>query len=205
MRPASITEMVGFAQVSARKKYPEVHKKWLDMCNRLGNGEGGPLLGSAVAFLGDLDTLIRCLEDEFKDFWDTSERRDILPSTVQMYLSELWVAKAFAALYAIRNEASFTEEMKAVYRELRIIRVPLQKFEAAWPDKKVPPSQTMETSGTEAALFSLNHYDSGTDRFKMGFGVSPRGSSNWRVVDRNSRAERWIERRYLSDLMLEKC
>jgi len=104
---------------------------------------------------GDLDLLLRCMEDEF----EANKAAEIADTTgsnmtfhYQLSLSETWVVGCYEILRAFRQRdrdalkagvrpsgVSGMETFKSIFADLELLRMPMTKFEIAKDDKLNEP------------------------------------------------------------------
>jgi hypothetical protein len=92
----------------------------------------------------------------------------------------------------------------ALMAGLEAVRVPLMKHEIQ-RDKGLKEPLQMARVGVGGVVTSDHYtYDPQDERRAhiMPGGVTPRGSLSWLTFDHRTGAQEWMERRYLSDLML---
>jgi hypothetical protein len=197
----------------ARKKYQTEHETWVQLSFRL---SGRFKLFTAMPSLqrqGDLDLLLRCLEDEFYPNKD-------VPGVdfafhYQMMFSETWVVGCYEILRAFQQRdrdavkanmptsgVSDLKEFKSIFADFELLRMPIAKYEIAKDDKIKQPLAMRRVGDDETK--PIEFYDTkDPGRFHiMPTGVSQRGSVMWQALDvRNSR-EYWVERRDVADRLL---
>lgn len=197
----------------ARAKYRAEHEAWVQLSYRL---SGRFNLVTAIPSMqreGNLDILLRCLEDEFNMDKDASGIDFSLH--YQMMFSETWVVGCYEILRAFQQRdreavkvgmstsgITELEEFKSIFSDFELLRMPVAKFEIAKDDKLKQPLP-MRRSGDDGTK-PIGFYDrTDPNRFHiMPKGASARGSAMWLALDvRNSR-EYWIERRDLADRLL---
>jgi len=124
----------------------------------------------------------------------------------QGMFSNIWIGSVyeFVSLLKIRKLLDHSPQFEALAHDLRLLRVPLEKHEIA-ADRKLAEPLTMKrlppsTNNTDTYTYSKN---SATRAHIMPFGLSSRGSMTWEVIDIISNTTRWIERRALSERIME--
>lgn len=196
----------------ARAKYRAENEAWVQLSYRL---SGRFNLDAAVPSIqreGDLDILLRCLEDEFNTNNDASGMD--FSFHYQMMFSETWIVGCYEILRAFQQRdrdaakdgraTSGVSELgafKSIFADFELLRMPIAKFEIA-KDSNLQPRPMRRVGDGEAK--PIEFYDpKDPSRFHiMPTGVSPRGSAVWLALDvRNSR-QHWVERRDLADRLL---
>jgi len=162
---------------------------------------------------GDLDLLLRCLEDEF----DVSreEAGGDFTSHYQMMFSEAWVVGCYEILRAFRQRdeeavkvgkptsgVSELDEFKSIFADFELLRMPIAKFEIA-KDKELKKPLPMRRVGDDDAkpVEFYDPKDPGRSHF-IPRGISRRGSVMWLALDIRNSQEHWVERRDLADRLL---
>jgi hypothetical protein len=103
-----------------------------------------------------------------------------------------------------RDLAEHGEPFATVFRQLELIRVIIEKHEIP-KDRELREPLVLQKRPTHDAARDVYVYDKGdATRAHIPLqGVSERGSSMWHVIDVSNKAEFWVERRLLSDQLLE--
>jgi hypothetical protein len=187
---------------AARANQNAVYSKWVQISWKIGGRLPNSRLFTSVQRDGELDILLRCMEDEHKP---PAEEQDFSSHYLNM-LSELWVGGVYETyrLMIDRKIAPDDEEFRRTAHDLRLLRIPLEKHEIAGDRKLDQPllMKNMSSSGQDRDLYAYSR----TDPLKahiMPAGISARGSVMWQIIDLQSNQERWIERRELSDRIIE--
>ncbi len=197
----------------ARAKYRAENEAWVQLSHRLSGRFNLVAALSSMQREGDLDILLRCLEDEFNMNKDPSGMD--LTFHYQMMFSETWIMGCYEILRAFKQRdrdateagrptsgVSELDEFKSVFTDFELLRMPIAKFEIA-KDMTLKQPMPMRRVGDDETK-PVEFYDpKDPGRFHiMPTGVSPRGSAMWLALDvRNSREHR-VERRDLADRLL---
>lgn len=197
----------------ARTKCSAEHAAWVDLSFRLSGRFGLVTALSSIQREGDLDLVLRCLEDEL----DPNDEKSVTAYSFhyQMMFSEAWVVGCYEILRAFRQRdeeavkvgkptsgVSELDEFISIFADFELLRMPIAKYEIA-KDKGLKEPLPMRRVGAEETE-PVEFYDpKDPGRFHiMPKGVSERGSAVWLALDvRNSR-EHWVERRDLADRLL---
>lgn len=195
----------------ARAKYRIEIEAWGQLSYRL---PGRFNLITAVARIqreGDLDILLRCLEDEFS----TNKNASGMDLSFQMMFSETWIVGCYEILRAFQQRdresaaagqptsgVSEASEFRSIFVDFELLRMPIAKFEIA-KDTKLSQPLPMRRVGLGETK-PIEFYDpKDPGRFHiMPTGISPRGSAVWLALDVRNSQERWVERRDLADRLL---
>jgi hypothetical protein len=197
----------------ARAKYRAEHGAWVQLSYLLsGRFKVFAALGS-IQREGDLDILLRCLEDEFNANTNASEID--FSFHFQIMFSETWIVGCYEILRAFQQRdraaaaagmatsgVSELDVFKSIFTDFELLRMPIAKFEIA-KDNKLGQPLPMRRGG-DGATKSIEFYDpKDPDRFHiMPKGVSARGSAVWLALDGRNSRQHWVERRDLADRLL---
>jgi hypothetical protein len=120
-------------------------------------------------------------------------------------LSNLWVGSTYEIFRLLvdgsrRLIAEPSDEFKALNRELRLLRIPIEKHEISG-DRKLKTSLELLRSAHSGGGPGLYNYDKEDPRRAhiMPTRPSSRGSTTWLVTDIDQKKSYWIERRELSE------
>ena len=188
--------------------YREVWQRWVTVSNKIGGHLPESLLVVSVQHMGRLDTLLRCMEDELRCFRDDGADPNLFD--FQVILSQAWVGGVYEIVRLLDDKSrkfeSCPEGLKALHRDLRLIRVPLEKHELA-VDQKLKNPLTMQRSPPRADASDTYVYDKKNPRRAhiMGTKVSTNGSVCWKATDADGEASvsKRLERRSLADRFLK--
>ncbi len=203
----------------ARSKYNDDDVKWISLSGRLGGPVSTPGMWINLQKIGQLDLLLRCLED------DLQERRTAQPDghgldfafTYQKSFSELWIGACYEVLRAIRQreegarkaklqtrDISATDAFKALFADLERLRMPLEKYEIAKDSGMKTPLRMKPIPVIDGAPDDCFYDNQDPNRSHiMPTGISGRGSVMWLAVDHATESEYWVERRQLAERMLQ--
>jgi len=200
-----VGQLVTAAFRAAAAQNPELQQAWINKSHRLGSLLPDSLLTASIQQAGELDMLIRCLEAEPLSDADIPSDLDIFSLHYRTMLSTLWVGKMYEICRVLdkRNLMSASQEIESLSYYLKLLRIPLEKYEIA-NDKKLPedvPMVRLPPSGEERDNYTYSRKEL-TKAHIMRSGLSERGSQMWEVVDALSQKSYWIERRSLSDRFL---
>jgi hypothetical protein len=161
------------------------------------------MLVGSVQQAGELDLVIRCMEEDFKQDGPL-EQPPWFGFNYQKMLSDLWVGSAYEILRLLKaRKLAAGEGFLALERDLTLIRITVDKHEIA-SDRKLREPLQMRTAphhGGEARDYMYDPEDPRKAHI-MGAGLSPRGSVMWHAIDGASQAQKWIERRDLTDRLM---
>jgi hypothetical protein len=214
-----ISPLINVAFTVARAKYRAEHTAWTNLSGVLSGRFNLPVAMMNMQRQGDLDLLLRGMEDEFEAN-KAAEMADTTGSDrtfhYQLTLSEIWIVGCYEILRAFRQRdrealkmgvrPSGVSEMKSfssVFEDLALLRMPMSKFEIAKNNKLKEPLP-LQRVPANADVSDQTFYDSKNPaRYHlMPNGLSPRGSAVWLTLDHLTKREHWVERRDLAERML---
>ncbi len=191
----------------ARTKYAELDKKWIRISICIGSKLPASLLAPTIQRDGELDLLIRCLEDELADLNAEGRAQDVFALRRVNMLSEYWVGGMYETFRLLRQRklCENSVEFVKLFRELELARIPLEKHEIA-KDRQLDAPLTLvkqpQTGSNDEYVYSPD--DPGRAHI-MSRGVSERGSIMWHVIElkrEHSYHSYWVDRRRISDGVL---
>jgi hypothetical protein len=200
----------------ARAKYNVEHVSWTNLSFRLAGRFSLPIAMISLQRQGDLDLLLRCMEDEFQanKVAETADKLgDDFTFHYQMMLSESWVVGCYEILRAFRQRddegnlgadgVSALEAFKSIFADLELLRMPIAKYEIA-KDNRMKEPLTLRAIPPNIDATDVHIYDKKdpTRSHIMPAGMSDRGSMMWLVLDHSVPREYWVERRALADQLL---
>lgn len=194
-----------FRQASIRN--PDLHAAWVTASYRLGGLLPASTLVSSVQRAGELDQLIRCMEDEFsfnQDNQKPSQEPDF-SFHYQVMLSELWITEMYEIFRLLKDRKlePSNNEFDNLAHHLRLLRVPIDKHEIAG-DRKLEVPLMMKRYPPKDDDSDIYHYskdDPGRSHI-MPSGVSRRRAVMWQVLDIATGETFWIERRTLAEKII---
>jgi len=124
----------------------------------------------------------------------------------QLMLSEVWVGRFYEHLRLLKDRKLLPNDgvIEALQEDFRLLRVPIEKHEISSQGQLKAPLQ-LQRQPPQGKPSDLYEYDK-TDPVRahiMPRSVSRRGSVMWQVIDLKKNQDRWIERRELSDRILQ--
>ncbi len=212
----AVSPYIASAFQIARAKYNVKQASWTNLSARLAGRFSLPIAMISLQRLGDLDLLLRCMEDEFQAN-QSAEAADNLGLDhtfhYQLMLSESWVVACYEILRAFRQRddeaylgvdgVSAMAAFKSIFVDVELLRMPLAKYEIA-KDKRMKEPLTMRAIPPNNDATDEHIYDKKdpTRSHIMPTGMSGRGSMKWLVLDHSVPREYWVERQDLADRLL---
>ena len=201
----SPSQLITLAFRTAVERKMEFHKTWTAKSLRLGSLLPDSLLITSIQQAGELDILVRCMEDDPLPTADNASDIDLLSFSYRCMLSTFWVGITYEVCRVLDSRKLLPEsdELKSLAYDLKLLRIPLEKHEIANDKKLAAIVQTARTPsfGEDRGRYSYARNDKRKAHI-MPSGVSERGSQVWQVVDALSQESYWIERQSLSDRFL---
>ena len=206
-----VTNAISLAFYTAIQSHEETWVDWLRVSTIVGEKLPNSLLPWSIQNLGMLDVVLRQIEKEFHPPGKNGQS-DVsnLPLNIQLLFSNSWVCDAYE-LFRLLKERGFEngDLFKALERDLRIVRMPLDKHEIAknrnqqiemnlvltqpLVDEDTPYRYSSEDP--QRAIMPVTRFNPET------------GSVQWLVFNDLLRKDAthvgWLERRSLSDRILD--
>jgi hypothetical protein len=199
----------------AKAKYRAEYEAWIKLSFALSGRFNLVVAWMSIQRQGDLDLLLRCLEDEFDAKKAATETPERAAYHYQLMLSESWVTGCYEILRAFRERdrdardaglplsgVSGTEPFDSIFADFELLRMPIAKFEIA-KDKKIKQALAMRKVGDTDEVAPHFYDPKDPARYHiMPTGMGPRGSVVWQALDHQTNREYQIERRDLSERLL---
>lgn len=190
----------------ARAQYPELSATWVRIAHRVSGRLPSSLLSVSLQRDGEVDLLVRSIEDEVAAQKEQTEGIGLFVPHYCAIMSSYWIGGVYETFRLLRERhlADEGEVFLAVLGDLELVRITLEKHEIA-KDRtlKEPISLVRQPPKNDAS----DHYSyiPGDDKRShiMPTGLSSSGSVMWQVIDLKNNTSRWIERRSLSDLIID--
>lgn len=198
------TELVGQAYARAFQRHPETHRRWITASSKLGGRLPHSLLPVAIQRIGRLDMLLRSMEDEVNPQTENHTDIELLAFDNLSSLSDLWIGSTYEIFrHSEERFIQFSgEEFGIIAHHLRLIRIPLEKHEIAQDWNLAVGLELKSPPNNDASDIYVYERKSKARAHIMPMGMSERGAIMWNVIDLKARTQFWIERRELSDRVL---
>lgn len=214
-----VSPMINVAFNVSRARYRAEHAAWTNLSGVLSGRFNLPVAMMNIQRQGDLDLLLRCMEDEFEAN-NAAEIADTTGSNMtfhyQLSLSETWVVGCYEIMRAFRQRdrdalkagvrpsgVAELEAFKSIFADLELLRMPMAKFEIAKDAKLKEPLSLQRGPKNNDASDQIAYDSRDPARYHlMPTGMSPRGSIRWVALDHLTRHEHWVERRDLGEKLL---
>ncbi|MEM6615774.1 MAG: hypothetical protein AAF619_04535 [Pseudomonadota bacterium] len=198
----TILDLVHLAFTRAKSDLYSDYERWISTSYKLGSALPNSLMVKRVQELGELDLVLRGIESELIHHAKEAGFK------IEIYftLSRVWVSTAYEIFRRLKGivDGQIRQEVFEIERELKLVRVPLEKHEIA-EDRKF---------GRTLILSPQLRHEDGNDKdmtydpsdVKKSFipptTLSNRGSEIWIVPDARTGGNRMVERQGLSDRIL---
>jgi hypothetical protein len=190
----------------AKIRQREIYETWVRISFRVGGRLPASLLSVAIQRDGELDLLLRCLEDEQVQRVSSGVEPGLLDAHYLMMFSVFWVGSMYETFRLLRQRKRMgtSQVFHEIFRDLELLRIPLEKHEIAKDRKLDQPLQMTKSppNNDSTDYYSYDPKDHSRAHI-MPAGLSSRGSMTWQAIDGTDQSSRWIERRPLSDRILD--
>ena len=195
-----VTNIIDATFNVARQRHSEINRRWISISWALGSQLPASLLPVNIQRAGELDLILRCIEDEFAL---PESATSMFRGNYNAMFAETWVGNMYEAHRLLREIKGETKEHDQIAHDLRLLRVALEKHQIA-DDRKFTEPLKMTRQPLNNNETDYYTYSPGDPRRShiMPSRLSARGSLMWQVIDIRANTERWIERRDLSDRIL---
>jgi hypothetical protein len=201
----SVCRTVAVAFLQSRVRNSEIADEWRNASLRLGALLPNSLLMACVQRDGDLDMLIRAMEDELSV--EIGAGDDMFVGHYLLMLSGLWVGSVYETvrLLADRNRKLIdpTPAYTSLAKDLKLVRITLEKHELANERAEPVNMQTITLSADdEPRQYRYDKRDPKRAHILQA-ALSPRHSAQWFVTDPAENYKGyWIERRSIAERFL---
>jgi hypothetical protein len=200
----SVSEKVAAAFDEAARMQPDLRTSWLRVSVCLGGALPASTLMSSVQRDGELDLVLRCMEDE-RTIELARGPQGLPEPPPQQMLSEMWVGSVYESLRIVEREGAIaTDDVRSLTEDFRLLRVPLEKHQIAFEKDKLSAPLTLQKTPPKGDQTDIYVYDKADPKRAhiMPTKLSTRASLMWFVTDLKTGEDRWIERRSLSERMI---
>lgn len=135
-----VGQHIALAFHQARASYPELNRKWVDASHFVGSAVPQSLLSINIQRQGELDLVLRCIEDEAVRRRVESQQDDLLVSNYLHIFSSEWIGGIYAVFFVLKSRGfdSGGAQFLEIFRDLELLRIPLEKHEIA--KDRCPPA-----------------------------------------------------------------
>ena len=202
----TVGQLIAGAFHQARQAYPDLSRKWVEASYVAGAAVPHSLLSVNIQREGELDLVIRCIEDETMERRKAAQEDAFFIGNYLHVLSSNWIGGIYAAFFALKSRG-FTHGggvFLEIFNDLELLRIPLEKHELA-KDRELKEPLLLQKTPSRGDSNDIYVYskDDPARAHIMPSGITERGSITWLVTDHRTSSSRWIERRWLSDRILD--
>jgi hypothetical protein len=204
-------EMVGPALATvfhgAKAQHRELNQAWIKISYKVGGRLPASLLVAAIQRDGEVDLVLRSIEDEMARRDTAAHQQDVLFTSHYFGLmSNYWIGSINEIFRLLRQRelADDDQRFTDILTNLELVRMPLEKHEIA-KDQKLKEPLTFVRNPSRNDPSDIYVYDpkDNTRAHIMPQGLMPSGSWAWQAVDVRGNSVRWVERRSISDKIIE--
>lgn len=193
----SVKDLVNAAFALARKNNSGNMREWIGISYRIGRLLPNSLLTISLQRAGEIDCLLRSMEDELVKLHHSDAESNALHTHYQMLLSEYWIGAIYECVRLLQEcELMTGDEFEKIAHELRMLRIPLEKHQIAADKKLKDPLPMQRIPDDKIYLYDPN------DKLRshvMPILITKQGSQAWYVIDPIAQRSYWLERRDISD------
>jgi hypothetical protein len=124
--------VAAFRRASVRQK--ATHESWVKISFRVGSTLPHSLLSASIQRDGELDLVLRCMEDDFAEATKLEKTTEnLVLFHYQKMLSEIWIGSVYEVFRLIMEleHPRGDSEIAALAHDLRLLRIPLEKHQIA--------------------------------------------------------------------------
>jgi hypothetical protein len=194
----TVSDLIAGSFAQALTRHSALYEAWIRISHRIGGLLPKSLLFNSVQQYGELDLVLRCMEDELAP----RIGRSPVDYRCQLLFSEMWVGGVYEILRLLneRKLALDSDEYRALFRDFELLRITIDKHDIPKQGHLKAPLQMMTYDQTDVYVFTKG--DPQRSHI-MSMVITARGSIKWQAIDWKSDATPWIERRSLSDRMIK--
>lgn len=181
-----VTEMIIAAFTQSATIQKDILNLWIKASYNIGGLLPTSGLSISVQSIGQIDILLRSMEDEFSSNPHQSHGFEI---NYQKIFSEFWVGSAYEITRLLRgqNLAPDNNDFKGLLRNLELLRMPLDKHEIA-SDKKLTAPLIMQRFPEEPGDIDIIYDKNNMNKsITMPSSITESGSITWCVLDTNTK------------------
>ncbi|CAO4145222.1 hypothetical protein [Methylorubrum aminovorans] len=200
-----ISDLISRAFGEARHKQASIAVQWNALSFQWGSKLPASNIRHTIQRAGQLDTLLRCLENEIVEMTSSFDDDPYCKADDLIALSELWILTIYEIFRHLRSRRLFSpgDRHESLYEDLSRVRMPLAKHEIPTDDRlkrTIDMKRTSHLVGDDS-IYTYDRKDNLRAHI-MPTRLTPLGSVSWWVIDHQNDKEYWVERRDLSDRIL---
>lgn len=196
----TVSDLIKASFRQASERHFALHEAWIRISYRIGGLLPKSALLLSVQRYGELDLVLRCMEEELAPKLRNNPGLDS-HYQYQLLFSEIWVGGIYEILRLLneRKLALDNDEYRALFRDFELLRITIEKHDNANQGKLTAPLQMTTYDQTKVYTFTK---DDPQRSHIMPMVITAKGSVVWQAIDVRANTDRWIERRSLSDRMI---
>jgi hypothetical protein len=192
-----IASQITNAFQTAVDRLPELAQRWIQASVQLGEKLPPSGLMMSVQREGSLDLVLRCMEDELA----TAPGLDF-SWHYQKMLSEYWISGLYETLRLLRDRMLLGREADDLFADVELVRMVIDKHNIPKDRDLKRPLQLVRQSVQEITSRGYVYDKSDPQRANIPPVGLKDGSVAWHVIDLHEKANRWVVRQHVSDLVL---
>src|SRR5262245_42550443 len=151
----TISDLIAASFQQASERYSALNEAWKRISHRVGGLLPKSLLFNSVQQYGELDLVLRCMEDELASKVSNTPGLD-LQYRYQLLFSEIWFGGFYEILRLLneRKLALYRDEYRDLFREFELLRITLEKHDIANQGKLTAPLQMTTHDQTKVFTFT---------------------------------------------------
>jgi hypothetical protein len=198
----NVGALIATAFHRARQTYPDLNQKWVRLSHFVGSGLPHSLLSVSIQREGEMDLVLRCMEDETAERHKSKSDDALFVGNYLHVFSANWIGGMYEILRVLKSVKSQNDDVfMQLFYDFELLRIPLEKHQIAKDGDLTAPLrlQRQPSRGDNSDEYVYSKENPKRSHI-MPSGITERGSITWLAIDvRNNGSSRWIERRWLSD------
>jgi Recombinase len=150
--PVGLLLANAFAQ--ARSRYAELNSSWIRISFLVGSRLPASLMFVSIQREGEVDLVIRCIEDELAQMRATQQDDPLFVVNYLNLMSTYWIGGMYETFRLLRERklAGDDQRFSAIFTDLELLRIPLEKHEITKNRTLAEKERSMISMRTKAAL-----------------------------------------------------
>ena len=191
----------------ARAQHQQLNQTWITISFKVGGRLPDSLLSVAIQRDGEVDLVLRSIEDEMARRDLEAHQRDALfCGNYFGLMSNYWIGSIYELFRLLRQRKLADQDARfaEIFADLELVRMPLEKHEIAKDQVLKKPLELVRNPSRNDGS-DIYVYDPKDDARAhiMPQCLMPSGSWAWMTVDVRSNSDRWVERRSISDRIIQ--
>lgn len=202
---SSVSELILSSYQLAAQQQASITQAWIQGSHRLGGALSNSGLHIAIQRVGRLDAVLRCMEEELVGEGLSDAIRPWIAEPLGA-LSEIWVGQVYEIIRLSKERKLVPDSsfLTTLAHDFRLLRITIEKHEIAQDRSLSEPIGMFRVPAKEDDVDYMYDKKDPQRSHIMPTEISARGSLQWLALDvSNFPSQRWIERRELSDRVLQ--